>query len=97
MSPQDIESSINEIIDGAKEDPTIEYLRKLLITVETNRRIMEIERMWGKPITEQAQKILKALDEGDKCKAADIAIMAKMAGFDPNNLKAVCRALKKKL
>jgi len=101
MSPQDIESSLNEIIDNAGEDPTIEMLKGLLKTIEKNRCAIEAERVLmglmgekGDKIKQCAMDILKAFERGDRAQASDAAIKAQMAGIHSGVLKAVCRLLK---
>jgi hypothetical protein len=87
MPPDNIENSIEEIIDGSKDDPEVKRCEKikllegLLQTVRINRRAIEI---------------IKALDAGDRNMAAQIAVTATREGIDSNTLKAACRAQRKK-
>ncbi len=81
MTSDTIELSIEEIIDGPRQSPEVAMLQGLLKTVRVNRRAIEI---------------IQALDAGDKKKAAEIALEAKKAGIDPNDLKAACRIQRKK-
>jgi len=89
MPSDNIENSfdVDVIMDDMKDDPevkrlkTIKMLKELLETVRINRRAIEI---------------IRALDAGNRNKAAEIAVEAKKAGIDPDDLKAACRAQRKK-
>ena len=79
MAQENIDASIAEIIDGVPEDPRIEKLRALLKTIRINR---------------YAIPIVRELEKGDRNMAAQIAVEAKRAGIDVEELKQAVRTQK---